>query len=147
MHSAVSPALGRPRSARGPVAGNNSEGSCIHAEGENGQLGHSGRLMEVEIDSDPPAVLSASMCRTTPVAICRLFGSCIVGHSRPLKRKFSPKHFFARRRKSLREKKSHLFLQLKTVQGHPGWVSFAGSVFFAKDTLTEHARGGMANAN
>ena len=72
MYSAVSPALARPRSARGPVAGNNSEDSCIHAEGENGQLGHSGRL-KVETDSDPPAVLSTSMCRTTPVAMgCHL---------------------------------------------------------------------------
>ena len=72
MYSAVSPALGRPRSARGPVAGNNSEDSCIHAEGGKGQLGHSGRL-KVETDSDPPAVLSTSMCRTTPVAMgCHL---------------------------------------------------------------------------
>jgi hypothetical protein len=52
-HSAVPPALARPRAARGPVAGNNSEGPCIHAEGEKGQLGHSGRL-KVETDSDPP---------------------------------------------------------------------------------------------
>ena len=35
------------------------------------------------------------------------------------------------------KKISHLFLQLKPVQGHPRWVSSAGSVFFAKDTLTE----------
>jgi hypothetical protein len=46
--------------------------SCIHAEGEKGQLGHSWRL-KVETDSDPPAVLSTSMCRTTPVAMgCHL---------------------------------------------------------------------------
>ena len=37
------------------------------------------------------------------------------------------------------KKISHLFLQLKPVQGHPRWVSSAGSVFFAKDTLTETA--------
>jgi hypothetical protein len=72
MHSAVPPALARPRSTRGPVAGNNSEDSCTHAGGGKGQLGHSGRL-KVETDSDPPAVLSTSMCRTTHVAMgCHL---------------------------------------------------------------------------
>jgi hypothetical protein len=66
MHDTGSRALVRPRAARGAVAGNNSEDSCIHAEGKKGQLGNSGRL-KVETDSDPPAVLSTSMCRTTPV--------------------------------------------------------------------------------
>jgi hypothetical protein len=36
------------------------------------------------------------------------------------------------------KKISQLILQLKPVHGHPGWVSFAGSVFFAKDALTEY---------
>ena len=36
------------------------------------------------------------------------------------------------------KKISHLLLQLKPVQGHPRWVSSAGSVFFAKATLTEY---------
>ena len=47
-------------------------------------------------------------------------------------------NFFLQDAESLCAKKiSHLFLQLKPVQGHPRWVSSAGSVFFAKDTLTE----------
>jgi hypothetical protein len=60
------------------VAGSSSEDSCIHVEGKKGQLGHSGRL-KVETDSNPPAVLSTSMCRTTPVAMgCVL--ACVIAH-------------------------------------------------------------------
>jgi hypothetical protein len=112
------------------VAGNNSEDSYIHAEGEKGQLGHSGRL-KVETDSDPPAVLSTSMCRTTPVAmglscdgvpsagcLARVL-SATRGH---LGESFSQNIYFDAEILCAR-KIPHLFLQLKPVQGHPGWVS------------------------
>jgi hypothetical protein len=124
MHDMGSRALVRPRAARGAVAaGNNSGDSCIHAEGEKGQLGHSGRL-KVEIDSGPPAVLSTSMCRTAPVATgyhLQVVGSCIVGHPRPLKRKFFPKPFFCKTQKTFARKKYRIcFFNSSRFRGTPG---------------------------
>jgi hypothetical protein len=91
------------------VAGNNSEDSCIHAEGKKGQLGHSGRL-KVETDSDLPAVLSFECLYVSydpcsdgvPSAGClaRVL-SATRGH---LSESFSQSIIFTRRRKSLREK-------------------------------------------
>jgi hypothetical protein len=91
------------------VAGNNSEDSCIHAESEKGQLGHSGRL-KVETDSDPPAVggfeylyVSYDPCSDgVPSAGClaRVL-SATRGH---LSESFPHNIIFSRRRKSLREK-------------------------------------------
>jgi hypothetical protein len=55
MQPTASHALVRPRAARGVVAGNKSEDSCTHDQGEMGRSGHCWRL-EIETGSTPSRV-------------------------------------------------------------------------------------------